>query len=86
MSFETVSTVNISFEPNNWLRRFPCAICGGSTEKQDFLAMFREPGDSTESIACDECATSTPDEIVRRLRQHADHLERWAASSAARRR
>src|SRR5208337_3872284 len=55
-------------EPNNVLTRFPCSLCHGATEKQDYLFHLPNGG-----IVCDECARS-PEAIPARLRAAADQL------------
>lgn len=69
--------IYLDYTPNNVYIRFGCAICGGSTEKQDFLAEFTD-ADGDRHIACDECATSGPAGIRDRFLGHAARLEGWA--------
>ena len=69
MTTTSSTTVVIRNQPNNTLTRFPCGLCGGSTEKQSYL--FVE--DLTDTIVCDECAEH-PESIPERVREHAASL------------
>jgi hypothetical protein len=63
-----MTTITIRNEPNNVLTCFPCSLCHGATEKQDYLFHLPNGG-----IVCDECARS-PEAIPARLRAAADQL------------
>jgi hypothetical protein len=37
-------TIRVIVEPNNVLTRWPCVVCGGHTDKTDWLAIGLMPG------------------------------------------
>lgn len=74
----TTATIEIHYRPNNTYVRFGCVICGGSTEKQDFLAEFADL-DGDRHIACDQCATAGVERIRERFLANAERHERIAA-------
>ena len=84
--------------PNNCLTRFPCALCGGHTGKQEYLFQIAEDigitgqapanplaglfGRTGDVIVCDECAQN-PGQIPAMLRDHAGRLRERADALAA---
>jgi hypothetical protein len=79
----TVTTATINYAPNSVLTRWPCAICGGHTDKQDPMAEITLPSGSEGGFACDACATADQDTIRRRLITKAQALEKEAAERRA---
>jgi hypothetical protein len=76
------TTAFINYEQNMFLTRYPCAICGGSTEKQDPMATVLLPSGNA-GFACDECATADQTTIRERLIHQAEHLEKAAVERRA---
>jgi hypothetical protein len=83
----TLKTYVLRREPTSFLTRWPCAICGGHTEKDDLIWEFYD-ADGDEHFVCDECVTAGVDAIPGKLRANAgklraaaDDLEREAAHS-----
>jgi hypothetical protein len=76
--------IQITRHENCVLARWRCTLCGGLTDKQDYL--YELPGDHN-AIVCDQCALH-PEGIPERIREyvqslreyakHADCLEEWA--------
>jgi hypothetical protein len=54
MTSTTTETIVIRNVPNHVLKRFPCTLCGGVTEKQEYL--FTVTIDGASGIVCDHCA------------------------------
>ena len=97
MAGQTAKVV-IRNEPNNFLTRYPCCLCGGHTEKQSYLFGIREdigiPAPAAANplaaifrrggglVVCDECA-GQPGDIPATLRDHAAHLREQAAALEA---
>ncbi len=72
--------VIIRNEPNNMLIRFPCALCSGHTDKQDYLFTIGQDvtglaanGRCVSVTVCDECARH-PENIPSRIRERIGRL------------
>jgi hypothetical protein len=78
MDAETLAVCYIDYKPNNVYIRFPCDWCGGSTDKQDFLAELTDL-DGDKHILCDECAQADTDGIRHRMGHQIERHEWWAA-------
>jgi hypothetical protein len=61
----------------DFMRRLPCAICGGSTDKEEVLAVFTDE-DGDEHAVCCLCLESGPATVADRLLAQAHRTERWA--------
>ena len=72
--------VIITKHENNCFFRFECVLCGGSTDKQDYL--YELQGDH-DAIVCDECAEQ-PERVSARMRECAQHLRERATELEAR--
>jgi hypothetical protein len=72
----TESPIKVDLRRQRDLTRWPCAICGGSTDKEEYAAVFNL-GDGDEFV-CIDCVRAGASEVQARLLYHAEGLERRA--------
>jgi hypothetical protein len=70
--------ITVRLEQQKVLTRWPCEICGGSTDKAPIAAVF---GD--HFFVCASCVKAGPDEFPRLLHEQADNTYRRAAALEA---
>ncbi len=71
------NTIRVTLTPTNVYTRWPCAVCGGWTNKEDVLAEFTDDDGDAHTV-CEECLKAGTDRVVETLIAHAERLERWA--------
>lgn len=72
-----MTRIEVGLHETNMLTRFPCSVCGGTTDKEMVLAEFVDD-DGDRHQVCGGCLQA-PDEIASRLIAQAEAREAWAA-------
>ena len=66
--------IKVEFEDVSIITRWPCVLCGGSTEKHSIVPAFKDK-DGEHCDVCEWCLEAGPEKVAERIAPHITRLE-----------